>query len=167
MTIFTAAFWRGIGWALVRTVLAGIVPFIPALTANEPNSWAKAGSTVGLLLIVTVVTSLKGLPDPVGTPWWQLLASRGLRQFGQFLAAGLVGAVVLTDVNWTALLTAAAASALSTVILAALTLLPDEYAVVVPGQVVGQNIQITNSNSQADPKTVTRVLRNSDVPDGE
>lgn len=130
MSIFTAAFWRTIGWALVRTVLAGVVPFIPALVANEPNSWTKAGSTIGLLLIVTVATSLKGIPDPVGTPWWQLLVSRGLRQFGQFAAAGLVGAVLLADVNWATLLTGAGASALSTVILAALTLLPDQYATV-------------------------------------
>ncbi len=136
MSIFTTDFWRPIGWALARTALAGLVPFIPALTANEPGSWTKAGSTIALLLIVTILTSLKGIPDPVGTPWWQLLMSRGLRQFGQFVAAGLVGAVLLSDVSWQTLLTSAGASALSTIVLAALTLMPDQYAVVVPGEVV-------------------------------
>lgn len=122
--LFTTAFWRSIGWALVRTLLAGLVPFIPALTANPAGAWPLAASTVGLLLIVTVATSLRGIPDPAAAPWWQILLSRGLRQFGQFLAAGLVGAVVLADVDWPSLLNGALASALSTVVLAALTLLP-------------------------------------------
>lgn len=122
--LFTASFWRSIGWALVRTALAGLVPFIPALTADPASAWPLAASTVGLLLIATVATSLRGLPDPGAAPWWQVLASRGLRQFGQFVAAGLVGAVVWSDVDWSQLLNGATASALSTVVLAALTLLP-------------------------------------------
>lgn len=122
--LFTVAFWRGIGLALVRTALAGLVPFIPALTADPASAWPMAASTVGLLLIVTVATSLRGIPDPGAAPWWQILLSRGLRQFGQFVAAGLVGAVLLSDVDWSQLLTGAWASALSTVVLAALTLLP-------------------------------------------
>lgn len=124
MTLFTADFWRSIGWALVRTALAGLVPFIPALTADPASAWPLAASTVGLLLIAAVATSLRGLPDPDAAPWWQVLASRGLRQFGQFIAAGLVGAVVWSDVDWSQLLNGATASALSTVVLAALTLLP-------------------------------------------
>lgn len=134
MNLFDPLFWRSIGWALVRTALAGLVPFIPALTSDPAGAWLPALATVGLLLIAAVTTSLKGLADPVAVPWWQILASRGLRQFGQFVAAGLVGAVVLSDVDWRALLTAAAASAISTVILAALTLIPGDT--LIPGELV-------------------------------
>ena len=128
MTLFTAAFWRSIGWALLRTALAGLVPFLPGLLATPEQTWPVAGSTVALLLVVTVATSLRGLPDSGTAAWWEILLSRGLRQFGQFTAAGLVGAVVLADVDWAILLTGAAASALSTVILAALTLIPGDHA---------------------------------------
>lgn len=128
--LFTAAFWRGIGLALLRTLLAGLVPFIPALAADPRGTLPLAGSTVALLLIVTVATSLRGIPDPAAAPWWQILLSRGLRQFGQFVAAGLASAVLLSDVDWSQLLTGAWASALSTVVLAALTLLPTAPALV-------------------------------------
>lgn len=124
MSIFTSAFWRAIGWALARTALAGITPFLPSLMADPAGTLPVAASTIALLLIVTVATSLKGLADTSSAYWWEVLASRGLRQFGQFLAAGLVGAVVLADVSWQALLTGAVASALTTVTLAALTLMP-------------------------------------------
>lgn len=131
MTLFHADFWRSIGLALARTFIAGVVPFVPMLVENQPGAWLLAGSTVGLLLIVTVATSLKGIPDPSGAPWWQILASRGLRQFGQYVAAATVTAVLLTDVNWVAVLQGAGASAASTVLLAALTLLPTTTAEVV------------------------------------
>ncbi len=126
MTLLDPVFWRQIGWALVRTGLAGLVPFLPGLTSDPAGTWPAAVGTVGLLLVVTVATSVSGIATPDTAPWWQVLMSRGLRQFGQFFAAGLVGAVVLSDVNWPALLQGAGASAASTIILAALTIIPGE-----------------------------------------
>lgn len=126
MTLLDVVFWRSIGWALVRTALAGLVPFLPGLTATPAATWPLALGTVGLLLIVTIATSLSGIATPDSAPWWQVLVSRGLRQFGQFFAAGLVGAVVLSDVNWLLLVQGAFASAISTVVLAALTILPSD-----------------------------------------
>lgn len=145
--LFTAAFWRQIGWALLRTALAGLVPFIPALAADPAGAWPAAASTVALLLIVTIATSLQGIPDPAAAPWWQVLLSRGLRQFGQFAGAGLVGAVLLSDVDWTTLLTGAGASAVSTIILAALTLIPGE-------QVTGA----VTTHAASDPQTAAEAI---------
>ena len=34
MTLLDPTFWRSIGWALVRTAIAGIVPFLPGLTSK-------------------------------------------------------------------------------------------------------------------------------------
>ncbi len=124
MTLLDPTFWRSIGLALVRTAIAGVVPFLPGLTSDPAATWPLAAGTVGLLLIVTVATSLKGLADASTATWWEILVARGLRQFGQFFAAGLVGAAVLSDVDWAALLQGASASALSTVLLAALTIIP-------------------------------------------
>jgi len=121
MSLLDPAFWRSIGLALVRTAIAGLVPFLPGLTSDPADTWPLAAGTVGLLLIVTVATSLRGLADASTATWWEILAARGLRQFGQFLTAGLASAVVLSDVDWATLLQQAGASAASTVLLAALT----------------------------------------------
>lgn len=123
-SLFSVAFWRAVGWALARTLLAGVAPFLPLLVADPVGAWPAAVSTVALLLVVTVATSLSGIPTPGDAPWWQILTSRGLRQFGQFVAAGLASAVVLQDVDWTQLLTGGATSGISTVVIAALTLMP-------------------------------------------
>lgn len=124
MSLLDPAFWRSIGLALVRTAIAGLVPFLPGLTSDPADTWPLAAGTVGLLLIVTVATSLRGLADASTATWWEILAARGLRQFGQFLTAGLASAVVLSDVDWATLLQQAGASAASTVLLAALTVIP-------------------------------------------
>ena len=146
--LFTRAFWAMIAWALARTILAGIVPFIPALMQDPANPvvWLNAGSTIAVLAIFMVATSLKGIADPASASWFQVLISRFLRQFGQFIAAGLTSAVLLSDVDWQALLTGAAASALTTLILAALTLIPDSVGTV---KVQVPEITITNQSSTA------------------
>lgn len=124
--LFSALFWRSIGWALVRTVLAGLVPFLPAIAAapTDPATWIGVGSALVVLVAVAIATSLKGLADPAGASWWQILTSRFLRQVGQFFAGGLVGAVVVSDLDWRTLALQALASGVSTSILAALTLIP-------------------------------------------
>lgn len=113
-----------IGWALLRTAIAGLTPFLPALMTNPGSVAPVAASTVGLLLVVAALTSLKGLPSTASAPWWEVLVSRGLRQFAQFTLAGIGAAVTLGDVAWQDVIIGAAASALSTVLIAALTLIP-------------------------------------------
>lgn len=136
MTLLDPVFWRSIAWSLVRTALAGLTPFLPRLFADPAGTLPYAVGMVGLMLIAAVATSLSGIADPASAPWWQVLMSRGLRQFGQYFVAGLVGAVVLSDVDWIALLQGAGASALSTVILAALTIIPaDPTAGYVPERI--------------------------------
>jgi len=123
LVLFTRAFWTRIGWGLARAALAALVPFIPALVDDPAGAWRPALTTVVLLLVTMVATSLRGLPDGSGA-WWAVALQRAVRQFGQFVAAGLVTAVALSDVDWPTLLHGAVASALATFILAALTLLP-------------------------------------------
>lgn len=136
MTLLDPVFWRSIAWSLVRTALAGVTPFLPELFSDPAGAWPLVVGTVGLLLIVAVATSLSGIATPDTAPWWQVLISRGLRQFGQFFVAGLAGALVLSDVDWIALLQGAGASAGSTVILAALTIIPaDPTAGYVPERI--------------------------------
>ena len=156
MRLLTAPFWRHIAWTLVRTALAGAVPFLPGLASDLAGTWPLAAGTIGLLLIAAIVTALAGIVTPDTAPWPELLLSRGMRQFGQFFAAGLVGAVVLSDVNWLLLLQGAVASALSTMILAALTVIPGDTApaispLVIPGEVVPP-LHAADEVKAADPE---------------
>lgn len=123
-SLLSVDFWRSMGGSLVRTAMAGIAPFLPELTSDPAGSWPKAAATVGLLLVATIGTSLQGVPDPASAGWGQLLTSRGLRQFGQFLAGGITGAALLSEVDWASLLQQAGTSAASTVVLGALTMAP-------------------------------------------
>lgn len=122
--ITSSAWWLSVVWALVRTGGAALVPFVPGLVADPAGTWLGAVLTVGLVLVVTVATSLAGLPGDGGGPWWIVVLQRGLRQFGQFTVGATAGAVLLSDLDWKAVLLAAAGSAASTVILAALTYVP-------------------------------------------
>lgn len=124
MSLFDVLFWRQVAGVLVRTLIAGVTPFVPELIADPVTAAPKVLSVLGLLTVLTVATSLAGIVTPDTATWWQMLTSRGLRQFAQFLAAGLAGALIWSDVNWLLLLQGAAASAITTVLIAALTVIP-------------------------------------------
>lgn len=126
MSLFDPMFWRHAWGAIARTALAALVPFLPGLWTNLADTWLLAAATVALVVIVAIANSLKGTVDPDGAPWALVLLARGLRQFGQYIVGGTVGAVLLWDVDWRTLLLSAAASATSTVVLAAITLLPQD-----------------------------------------
>lgn len=122
--ILDAAWWRCVAGALLRTVLAALVPFIPALVANPAGAWKVTVLTVGLVLVLAIASALASLPDPSTGSWWEVAVQRALRQFGQMVAAAAASAALLTDVHWRAVLIAAAGSALSTLVIAALASLP-------------------------------------------
>lgn len=124
LVIFTLAFWKQTGWGLVRTALAAVVPFLPGLFLDPAGSWRQAASTVAVTLVAAIATSLNGLPDASSGNVFAIAFQRAVRQFGQYVVGGLVGALMLSDVDWRSLLIAAAASAVTTFVLAMLTLLP-------------------------------------------
>jgi hypothetical protein len=136
--LFTATFWAAIGWALLRTGLAALVPFLPALLSTPQQAVIPAVLTIGLVLVVTVATMLAGLPSTDTGAWWEVASQRAVRQLGQYIVGAVAGAVLLTDLDWRSIITAALASAISTFILASLTLVPSlaDDPLTVPGDVV-------------------------------
>lgn len=122
--LFNRAFWEQAGWAVVRSMLAALVPLIPLLAADPQSALLPAVLTLGLVLVVTLATMLSGLPSADDGPWWQVAAQRAVRQFGQYIVGAAGAAVLLTDLDWKALLIAAGASAASTFVIAALSLVP-------------------------------------------
>lgn len=122
--VLDATWWRSIAGALLRTALAALVPFIPALVADPAATWRVAALTLGLVLVLAIASALGSLPDLATGTWWEIAIQRSLRQFGQMVAAAAASAALLTDVHWRAVLVAAAGSALSTLVIAALASLP-------------------------------------------
>lgn len=114
--------WR----ALLRTALAAIVPFIPVLIAVPVDSQALLAAlfTVALAVVLAAATALISIPDLSGESWSVVALAKALRQFGQMVVAGIGTATLITDVEWPTILLGALASAVSTLILAAIDTLP-------------------------------------------
>lgn len=147
-TIFNFSFWRQLGWSLLRTAIAAVTAFVPGLVERPGEVWAEALSVVSLALIVQVATSLKGLPDEGGVTWWQLVISRSLRTFGQVIAGAAGSAALLTDLPWHDVLQAAISAAVTTVLLTALTILPQDT--VQPVQLVEEARETDLLGDEAD-----------------
>lgn len=110
---------RGITRILLKTALAALVPFIPALVANPAEAWPVAVFTIALAVVIAAATALVSIPDVSDQGWLVAALAKGLRQFGQMIVAATAGAVLLTDVEWSSVLTTAAASAVTTLVIAA------------------------------------------------
>jgi len=125
------AWWRSIATALLRTALASLVPFVPALAADPGRAWQVATLTVALTVVLAVANALRSLPDLSASPWWEVALQRALRQFGQVVVTATAGAAILTDVHWLTVLQTAGAAAISTLVLAALAELPARPALAI------------------------------------
>jgi hypothetical protein len=110
---------RSITRVLLKTALAALVPFIPALISDPASNWQVAVFTVALAVVIAAVTALVSLPDLSGEGWIAASLAKALRQFGQMIIAATAGAVLITDVDWPTILKAGAVSALTTLIIAA------------------------------------------------
>jgi hypothetical protein len=127
--------WKSMFGVLLRTLIAGIVPFMLAYVNGQPIAWYAAISQIGLLLVAAILTSLAGIPIPGTAPYWEILLARFLRQLAQFMIAGVGTAILFSDVDWKTLVVGAVASALSTVLLGSLVVVPSS-PVIITGEVV-------------------------------
>jgi hypothetical protein len=129
------AWWKAAVLRALYTAIAIAIPYIAAVQfADVPGLLAASAATVGAIL--SFATSLFGLPESVGVdlPWWLAALERVTKTFGQSLAAGLTGAVLLSDVDWPVVLQAALGAAfisLLRLILATLPANPSAQPVVV------------------------------------
>jgi len=116
--------------ALVRaayTAIAIAIPYIAAVKfADVP--WLMVASAASVGAILSIATSLFGLPESEGTdlPWWLAALERVAKTFGQSLAAGLTGATFLADVDWTVVLQAALGAAFISLLRLILATLPND-----------------------------------------
>ncbi|MGX5772710.1 holin [Microbacterium trichothecenolyticum] len=101
--------------ALVRALYTAVAIALPylggSLLVDVP--WITIGSAALVGIIASLATSLAGLPEAQGVdlPWWLAALERVVKTFFQALAAGLVGALLVTDVDWLFILQASLLSA--------------------------------------------------------
>ncbi|WOF23858.1 holin [Microbacterium betulae] len=117
--------WKDASLRAVYTALAVVVPYLGATLITDVP-WLTVLSVGVLGFIASLATSLAGLPEVEGVdlPWWLAAVERTAKTFAQSLAAGLVGAALLTDVDWGVVLQAAALSALLSLVRLILATLP-------------------------------------------
>ncbi|AVL96942.1 MULTISPECIES: holin [Microbacterium] len=119
------AWWNAALLRAVYTAIAIAIPYIAAVQfADVPWLMAASAATVGAIL--SFATSLFGLPESEGVdlPWWLAALERVAKTFGQSLAAGLTGAVLLSDVDWWVVLQAALGAAFISLLRLILATLP-------------------------------------------
>ena len=161
--------WKSMFGVLLRTFLAGVVPLILAYLNGQPIAWYAAISQIGLLLVAAILTSVAGIPVPGAAPWWQILAVRFLRQFAQFVMAGIGTALLFSDVDWKTLLFGALASSVSTVLIGSLVVIPAPVDVP-PVDPPIVNVQISPASEPVNPETHMVAMDpvqpiESDIPD--
>jgi hypothetical protein len=117
--------WADAGKRAAYTALVVAVPYLGAsLLADIP--WVTVLLTSALAFVASIVTSLAGLPEVEGVdlPWWLAAVERVVKTFAQSLAAGFVGATLITDVDWAFVLQAALIAALGSFVRLILATLP-------------------------------------------
>ncbi|KTS09029.1 holin [Microbacterium testaceum] len=117
--------WADAGKRAAYTALVVAVPYLGAsLLADIP--WVTVLLTAALAFLASIVTSLAGLPEVEGVnlPWWLAAVERVVKTFAQSLAAGFVGATLITDVDWAFVLQAALIAALGSLVRLILATLP-------------------------------------------
>ena len=128
------AWWLAAGQRAARSALVTLLVWIPALLDDVAVHAPAAASTIGLMVVASLATSLRSLPELDGTvrSWWIATLDRVVRTFFQVLAAGIPAVTLLQDVPWLVLLEQAAAAALGSLVLAMISALPESQPVTVP-----------------------------------
>ena len=83
--------WRDAGLRALNTAIQAGVPYLGAtVIADVP--WITALLAAGLAAVLSLATSIAGLPEASGVnlPWWLAATERVTKTFAQALAAGLV-----------------------------------------------------------------------------
>jgi hypothetical protein len=143
--------WKDAGKRALYTAIAIALPYLGGSLLTEVP-WLTVLSAAVVAAILSLATSLAGLPEVEGVhlPWWLAAVERVAKTFGQALAAGLVGAVLFTEVDWLFVLQAAALAAFVSLLRLVLATLPADPTLTVPQTVVV-------INEIPDPSTATRT----------
>ena len=141
-----ALWWKDAARRALYTAVAIALPYLGgALLVDVP--WITILSAAAVGIVASLATSLAGLPEVVGVdlPWWLAAVERVVKTFFQALAAGLLGAVLVTDVDWGFILQASLLAAGVSLLRLILATLPnDPTPALVAVAVEGEPVVITS-----------------------
>lgn len=124
------AWWAAAGQRAARSALVVLIPYVMTGGGVSHVNLTIAGSAAALMAVLSLATSLAGLPELDGTTttWWAAVVVRGVKSFAQAVIA-LAGPswVLLTDVPWGVVLDGAAAAAVGSIILGLISRLPEVH----------------------------------------
>ncbi|MDF2554117.1 MAG: hypothetical protein K0R60_12 [Microbacterium sp.] len=143
--------WKDAGKRALYSAVAIALPYLGgSLFTDVP--WLTVGSAAVVGIVASLATSLAGLPERVGVnlPWWLAATERVVKTFFQAIGAGLLGAVLVTDIDWPFILQASALSAGVSLLRLILATLPAD-----PTRAVPQTVVVVNE--LPDPATSTRA----------
>lgn len=128
----SAIWWKDAGLRAFYSAVAIALPYLAATQLVAEVSWLTVVSAGALGGVASLATSLAGLPEVEGIdlPWWLAAVERVVKTFGQALAAGLLGAVLITDVDWGVVLQASGMAALVSLLRLILATLPNDPSLV-------------------------------------
>lgn len=143
-TLLSSTWWKDAALRALYTAVAIAVPYLGAALLTE-IPWVTMILAAALGFVASLATSLAGLPEASGVhlPWWLAALERTVKTFCQALAAGFVGATLLTDVSWGVVLQAAAIAALTSLLRLILATLPADPTRVGDTGAAGQPVVTT------------------------
>lgn len=153
-TLRNHAWWKDAAKRGLYTVAAVVLPYLGGAALFE-LPWITVLLAAALAFVASIITSLAGLPESVGVdlPWWLAAVERVVKTFFQSLAAGLIGAVLITDVDWAFVLQAAILSALISLLRLILATLPADptppVALAYVGELEATPLEATSSLEHA------------------
>lgn len=123
----SALWWKDAALRALYSAVAIALPYLAATQLVAEVSWLTVASAAVLGALASLATSIAGLPEVEGVdlPWWLAAVERVVKTSFQSLAAGFLGAVLLTDVDWGVVLQAAALAALVSLLRLILATLPN------------------------------------------
>lgn len=129
--ITSLSWWEAAGQRAAYTSLAALLPLVMLLVAGQVDV-IDVLLTVALALVASLATSLAGLPELTDrtVPAWLAVLTRVVKTAAQVLVSALTGAVLLTDLDWPTIGTAVAGAALTTLVRALMTYLPESTSMI-------------------------------------
>lgn len=153
--LFTPSWWKAAALRGLRTAITIAIPYLGTAILFSGVPWLSVASAAGLGFVASLITSLAGIPEADGktVPAWLALLERTTKTVAQGIAAGLVNAVLFTDVHWSVIVQAALISGLGSLLLGVLGFLP-EASEVQPVAIMPTPVQrVSASNVAAQPTT--------------
>jgi len=160
--LVNARWWKNAALRALYSAVAIALPYLAATRLVAEVTWLTVASAAVLGAVASFATSIAGLPEVEGVdlPWWLAATERVVKTFCQALAAGLVGAVLITDVQWLIVLQASAMAALVSLLRLILATLPADPTPVAAVAYVGEfdSTTATAATSASAPAGPTELI---------